>query len=147
MKIGTDLISSWATPVARWLGMPCVDQITGGLRPESTCAKVRDALDAGQWRSALYDFVWRKSDTQQQATNGEINIMREWIIITQTGVQAETHKEAFAQMDEGEILSVTIQLRQVQPTLSGQVRVPKMMVEATDQSNLEKAQATKSDKK
>lgn len=41
-----DLIGKAATPIARALGMPCVDPETRQLRPESPCAKRKAALNA-----------------------------------------------------------------------------------------------------
>jgi hypothetical protein len=38
MGIG-DIFGKIATPVARKLGLPCVDKATGDLKPESKCAK------------------------------------------------------------------------------------------------------------
>lgn len=40
-----DAIASVATPIARALKMDCIDKGTGGLKPESGCAKRRDALN------------------------------------------------------------------------------------------------------
>lgn len=41
-----DLVSKVATPLARALRLPCIDPETHNLRPESGCAKRRDALNA-----------------------------------------------------------------------------------------------------
>jgi hypothetical protein len=40
-----DVVSAVATPIARVLGLPCVDKTTNTLRPESPCAKRREALN------------------------------------------------------------------------------------------------------
>jgi hypothetical protein len=40
-----DLVASVATPIARALRLPCIDPATKQLRPESGCAKRRDALN------------------------------------------------------------------------------------------------------
>jgi hypothetical protein len=40
------MLSKVATPIARTLGLDCVDKTTGNLRPESKCAQRRDAMDA-----------------------------------------------------------------------------------------------------
>lgn len=40
-----DLISSVATPIASALNLPCIDQETRQLRPESPCAKRKAALN------------------------------------------------------------------------------------------------------
>lgn len=39
-----DILSSVATPIARVLRLPCVDR-SGKLKPDSRCAKRRDALN------------------------------------------------------------------------------------------------------
>ena len=40
-----DAIASVATPIARILGLPCVDPITKQLKPDSLCAKRKAALN------------------------------------------------------------------------------------------------------
>ncbi len=40
-----DLVSMVATPVARVLGLPCVDRTTGKLKAGSPCGKRRDWLN------------------------------------------------------------------------------------------------------
>lgn len=40
-----DIIERLAKPIAKALGLPCLDEKTGGLKPESPCAKRRDALN------------------------------------------------------------------------------------------------------
>jgi hypothetical protein len=40
-----DKIAKIFTPIARVLKLPCVDPVTGKLRPESGCAKRRAALN------------------------------------------------------------------------------------------------------
>jgi hypothetical protein len=115
MKIGT-AISNVATPVARWFNMPCVDPATNQLRPDSTCAKVRDDLDAGQWRSALYDFIWRKGATETgERTNTMQQEAQEWIIVHQLGIIANSYLEAIQNMDKAETISVSCQVRQQMP--------------------------------
>lgn len=108
MKIGT-AISYVATPIAGAFGLPCVDPVTRGLRPDSTCAKVRNDLDAGRWRDAFYDFIWRKNGTEVTETT---NMDKDWIIIHQMGVVAATPAEAIGKMNEAETIAVTVQLRQ-----------------------------------
>ena len=51
MKLG-DAISTVATPIAGALGMDCVDQETGQLKPESKCGQRK------QWANNLGDEVW-----------------------------------------------------------------------------------------
>lgn len=41
-----DAVSAVATPIAKALHLSCFDLATGELRPESECAKQRDALNA-----------------------------------------------------------------------------------------------------
>ncbi len=41
-----DAISAIATPIARVLGLPCIDPQTKQLRPESGCAKRKAKLNA-----------------------------------------------------------------------------------------------------
>jgi len=112
IKIGT-AISQVATPFARVMHLDCIDPKTNDLKPDSPCAKVRDNLDAGNWRSAIYDFIWRKKTTTEE---GDKSDMKDWIIIHQLGVQAETYQEAMGMMKDAETISVTIQQRQVMPT-------------------------------
>jgi hypothetical protein len=40
-----DLVAKIATPIAKSLGMPCVDKETGKLKPTSGCAKRKEALN------------------------------------------------------------------------------------------------------
>jgi hypothetical protein len=40
-----DVVSKVATPIARALGMDCIDKKTNELKPDSGCAKRRDALN------------------------------------------------------------------------------------------------------
>lgn len=40
-----DLVASVATPIARALGLPCIDPATKQLRPESKCAQRKAALN------------------------------------------------------------------------------------------------------
>ncbi len=40
-----DAVAAVATPIARVLGLPCIDPATNQLRPDSGCAKRRDALN------------------------------------------------------------------------------------------------------
>lgn len=40
-----DFVSTFATPIARALHLPCVDPETGKLRPESGCGKRREGLN------------------------------------------------------------------------------------------------------
>jgi hypothetical protein len=40
-----DLVSKFATPIARLARMNCIDKTTGQLKPESGCAQRRDRLN------------------------------------------------------------------------------------------------------
>ena len=40
-----DAVASIATPIARALGLPCIDPATKDLRPESKCAERKAALN------------------------------------------------------------------------------------------------------
>ncbi len=48
MKTG-NAIASVATPIARTLGMGCIDPETKELRPESNCAKMRQDFNNAQY--------------------------------------------------------------------------------------------------
>jgi hypothetical protein len=113
MKIGT-AISHVATPIARALNMPCIDPVTHNLRPDSTCAKVAGHLDAHRWGDALYDFIWR-DNTKEEITTME----KDWLIIQHSGVKAKTWQEAMSKVVEAEVISVSVQQRQM-----GTVMIP-----------------------
>lgn len=140
-EVGT-LISRFATPVARMFNSPCVDQATGDLRQDSTCAKVRDHLDAGRWGDALYDFIWRNNGVKETVTETTAT-MKDWIIIHQMGIQAETYMDAMSGMKDAETIAVTVQQRQQAPNIvpqpARQVASPAMSVGSVAE--------TKSDKK
>jgi len=40
-----DLIAKVATPIARFLRLPCIDKKTNELKPESPCQKRKEALN------------------------------------------------------------------------------------------------------
>jgi hypothetical protein len=40
-----DIVAAIATPIARALGLPCIDPQTSELRPESPCAQRKAALN------------------------------------------------------------------------------------------------------
>lgn len=63
MKLG-DAISTVATPIAGALGMDCVDQETGQLKPESQCAKRKAKIN--DYSDAIWDFLWPSSKDKQQ---------------------------------------------------------------------------------
>ena len=53
MNIGTN-IEKLAKPIAKALKLDCIDA-SGNLKPESKCAKARDALDEVLYRDAFFD--------------------------------------------------------------------------------------------
>lgn len=57
MKLG-DAIAKVATPIARTLGMDCIDPTTQQLRPDSGCAKRQQTLN--QFSDSIYDRFWNK---------------------------------------------------------------------------------------
>lgn len=59
-KLG-DAISKVVTPIASRMGSDCIDPVTNELKPESTCAKVRDDLNEGRYRDAIYDRFFNRS--------------------------------------------------------------------------------------
>ena len=130
MRIGST-ISKIATPIAGLFNMPCVDPVTGSLRPDSPCARVRDDLDAGRWRDAFWDFIWRKPE---QPIEGVTTEMKEWIIIHQLGVQANSYLEAIQRIGEAETLAITVQLRQMAPQLTPPIQKGTPMVQNADGS-------------
>ena len=55
-----DKIASVATPIARALGLPCIDPETNDLRPDSPCAKAKANLNAGMnLADAFYDAYFK----------------------------------------------------------------------------------------
>ena len=45
MKGLGDAVAAVATPIARAMGLPCIDPVTKQLKPESGCAKRKAALN------------------------------------------------------------------------------------------------------
>jgi hypothetical protein len=72
VKLG-DAIATVATPIARALNMPCIDPVTNQLRPESTCAKTKQALNEGRYLDAFNQRFFSRKNGQQQ--NKETNQM------------------------------------------------------------------------
>jgi hypothetical protein len=65
MKIG-DAISTVAIPVARTLGMDCIDPETRQLKPESGCAKMKENLNSGMnLAEAMFDRFWPSSNSNK----------------------------------------------------------------------------------
>ena len=53
-----------ATPIARYLELPCVDPETQQLRPESRCNQWRQGLNA--WGEAVYDELFQPSKPKEK---------------------------------------------------------------------------------
>ncbi len=66
MKNLGDKIARVATPIARVLNLPCIDPVTNELRPESTCAKTKQALNEGRYTDAFYDRFFRRPEETKQ---------------------------------------------------------------------------------
>jgi hypothetical protein len=63
MQIG-DMLATVATPIARYLELPCVDPETQQLRPESRCNQWRQGLNA--WGEAVYDELFQPSKPKEK---------------------------------------------------------------------------------
>jgi hypothetical protein len=96
-----DKIASVATPIARALGMDCIDPITNQLRPESGCNKMRQNLNAGMSLSDAIFERWFKAKQQGITMQYQMQIV----------VEADNLKEAVQKVQGGEIISA-----QVKPT-------------------------------
>jgi|SRR5882724_11610538 len=95
MKLG-DAIASFATPIARGLGLPCIDPATNQLRPESGCAGRQNALNS--FSDAIFDRFWTNNKEK------ETNKMQFQIVVA---VEANNVEEALAKYKtEGNALSV-----------------------------------------
>jgi hypothetical protein len=57
MKLG-DAVANVATPVARTLGLDCIDPETNELRPESPCAKRKAMLN--DFSDSFWDQFFNK---------------------------------------------------------------------------------------
>ena len=55
-----DAVSKVATPMARVMGMDCIDPETREVRPESGCGKRINALN--RFGTAMYDSFWPSKD-------------------------------------------------------------------------------------
>lgn len=99
MKIG-DAFGVVATPIARGMGLDCVDPDTGELKPESPCAQRKRMLN--QLGDVIWDFLWRK--------NGE-TMEQEYTVTKQIAVKASSPEEAVAKCDEGETIGLSVNRR------------------------------------
>ena len=94
-KIG-DKIASVATPIARALGMGCIDPQTNQLRPESGCAKMRDNLNAGMnFTDAIYQR-WFAVKQQGGKMKYQAIIIIESDKLTEAATKAESIGEVMA---------------------------------------------------
>jgi hypothetical protein len=98
VKLG-DTISTIATPIARTLGLPCVDPVTKQLRPESGCAKRRQSIN--NFGDAFYDYFFKpetRKENQQMKFTVQITI----------AIDAENPGDALtkATPPNGELISV-----------------------------------------
>lgn len=60
------LSDNFATPIARTLGLPCVDPATKQLRPDSPCARTKANLKSGMnLAEAFYDGYFRKPQPKE----------------------------------------------------------------------------------
>src|SRR6266446_2286095 len=90
MKI-VDAIATVATPIARTLGLPCIDPQTNQLRPESGCAKRRAWLN--NFGDKVYDYLFKKN-------GGPMTF------VIQVTVEAQNAKEALDKISDGQVLSI-----------------------------------------
>ncbi len=86
-----DAIAKVATPIARSLGLPCIDPQTNQLRPESGCGKRRAWLN--NFGDSVYDYLFKKN-------GGPMTF------VIQVTVEAENAKEAMDKISEGQVLSI-----------------------------------------
>ena len=117
MRLG-NAIASMATPIAIGLGLPCIDPAINQLRPESGCARRRNALN--DFSDMIYDRFWPGNN------NGKGDIKMEFIVTKQISVEANTVEEAVAKNAEGKTISISATLRPqpiVRPPMVGQTVV------------------------
>ncbi len=111
MKTG-DAIATVATPIARALGLPCIDPETKQLRPESGCAKMRDNLNGGMSiQDAIYQR-WFKAKQQGENMKYQVSIVIEAGKLTEAAQKAEAI---------GDVLSIQARPEpQARPGITGQ---------------------------
>jgi hypothetical protein len=100
MKLG-DSVAQIATPIARTLGLPCIDPETQNLRPDSPCAKRK--LWLNNLGDSFYDIFWSHP------------METEYIVTKQISVKAESPEEAVAKSKDGNTISVNAVARPPQP--------------------------------
>ncbi len=111
MRTG-NAIASVATPIARALGLPCIDPETKQLRPESGCAKMRDNLNNGMSVQDAIFQRWFKAKQEGEKMKYQVSVVIEAEKLTEAAQKAEAI---------GDVLS--IQARPEQPArqqLAGQ---------------------------
>lgn len=114
MKLG-DAVARVATPIARTLGLDCIDPETQNLRPDAPCNKRIVWLNNfGESVLTYFGYVDR----------GE-KIMK-YVVTKQIEVEAETPEEAVAKAGEGKTISLQVQVRPQAPSVAfpGQGQVP-----------------------
>src|SRR5882724_1473312 len=102
-------IASVATPIARGLGLPCIDPKTNQLRPESGCAGRRNALN--DFSDAIFDRFWTNNANKETKTMEE----QDYIITKAIAVKATSPEEAMQKIGEGKTVTINVQLRPAQP--------------------------------
>lgn len=114
MKTG-DVIAAVATPIARVLGLPCIDPDTKQLRPESGCARMKNNLNAGMnFADAIYDRFWPQNNNQQKDQKQTM----QFIVMRQITIESETPEEALEKTrpQEGVSVSFSVNPRPQMPT-------------------------------
>ncbi len=111
MRTG-DAIASVATPIARALGLPCIDPETKQLRPESGCAKMRGNLNTG---TSIKDAIfqrWFKAKQEGEKMKYQVSVVIEAEKLTEAAQKAEAI---------GDVLSIQARPEpQARPQLAGQ---------------------------
>lgn len=55
-----DIASAIFNPFAKVLNLECIDKLTGQVKPDSTCAKVKQDLNEHRFKDAFYDRFFPK---------------------------------------------------------------------------------------
>lgn len=97
MKLG-NAIANVATPIARTLGLPCIDPATNQLRPESRCNQNRQSLN--DFSDAIFDRFWNNNKKEKKTMDEEMQFQ---IVIA---IKAKSVEDALARKNEGTVLSV-----------------------------------------
>jgi hypothetical protein len=94
MKLG-DTISVFATPIARALGMDCIDPITNELRPESPCFKAKQALNEGRYWDAFNDRCFSKNGKHKEINMDAADEVPFQIVVITNAKSVENALERF----------------------------------------------------